>query len=301
MAAKKITIVVLPDGNSKVRQLRIPMVLIGLSCFFSLAAVLVFSWIVGDYHAAKREIHRLVALEKENQDQKTQLAALADRIDEMGRRLGDLKEFDKKLKVMVNLESSEDDTQLLGMGGSDLPELDQENTGEENREFVRLMHKSLDDLDTEISIQTTEKSDLITFFENRKSILACTPSIWPTKGWVSSRFGYRISPFTNEREFHKGMDICNRINAPIVASADGVVVSVRNDYGYGRILTINHDHGLKTRYAHLEKALVKKGQHVKRGQKIALVGNSGRTTGPHLHYEVLLNGVAVNPSHYILN
>ena len=86
-----------------------------------------------------------------------------------------------------------------------------------------------------------------------------------------------------------------------MAPSDGVVASVGKTYGFGNILTINHGYGLKTRYAHLSKVLVKKGQAVKRGEKIALIGNTGRSTGPHLHYEVHLKGVPVNPLHYILN
>ena len=132
-------------------------------------------------------------------------------------------------------------------------------------------------------------------------MLAHTPSVWPTKGWVSSRFGYRISPFTSEREFHKGLDISTRKKSPVIAPSDGIVSSVRWDHGYGKLLSISHGYGVKTRYAHLDEVLVKQGQYVKRGQKIALVGDTGRTTGPHLHYEVHLNEVPVNPLRYILN
>jgi len=141
----------------------------------------------------------------------------------------------------------------------------------------------------------------LSVFQGQMSLLARTPSIWPTKGWVSSNFGYRVSPFTNEQEFHAGLDIVTRNKASIVAPADGIIASVGRDYGYGNIVTINHGNGLITRYAHLSKALVKKGQFVKRGENIALVGTTGRTTGPHLHYEVHLNGVPVNPKRYILN
>ena len=91
------------------------------------------------------------------------------------------------------------------------------------------------------------------------------------------------------------------METPVIAPADGIVTSMGRDYGYGTILSVNHSYGLKTKYAHLAKVLVKKGQNVKRGQKIALVGNTGRTTGTHLHYEVHLNGVPVNPINYILN
>jgi len=129
----------------------------------------------------------------------------------------------------------------------------------------------------------------------------CTPSIWPARGWVSSGFGYRLSPFTKEKELHRGLDICSRKGSPILAPADGVVTAIEYDPGYGKTVTINHGYGLNTLYAHLEKVLVKKGQVVRRHQEIAQVGDSGRTTGAHLHYEVHLNGVPVNPVRYILN
>ena len=163
------------------------------------------------------------------------------------------------------------------------------------------MHQSLDNLNTEISVQAQEKAELCKFLESQKSMFACTPSIWPTKGWVSSRFGYRISPFTNEKEFHSGLDISSRMGTPIISPSDGVVASIGKSYGYGNTIIINHGYGLKTKYAHLDKSLVKKGEAVKRGQQIALMGNSGRSTGPHLHYEVQLKGVPVNPLRYILN
>ncbi|NLA75376.1 MAG: M23 family metallopeptidase, partial [Deltaproteobacteria bacterium] len=161
--------------------------------------------------------------------------------------------------------------------------------------------QSLDNLDTEITVQTQEKSELYDFLDSRKSILACTPSIWPAKGWLSSKFGYRVSPFTNEKEFHSGLDIAAKNGSPIIAPADGVVSGIEKSYGYGNLLTVNHGYGLKTRYAHLSKILVKKGQAVKRGDIIANMGNTGRSTGPHLHYEVFLEGVPVDPSRYILN
>jgi murein DD-endopeptidase MepM/ murein hydrolase activator NlpD len=203
---------------------------------------------------------------------------------------------------MVNIETKEDDVQYLGMGGVSPSAVGPDYSMEQaHREVVRLMHQSLNNLDTEISLQANAKAELYKFLKDKMSVLARTPSIWPAKGWVSSRFGYRISPFTKEREFHSGLDIVTRNKAPIVAPADGIIAKVSREYGYGNIVTINHGNGLKTRYAHLTKSLVKRGQHVKRGDKIALVGSSGRSTGPHLHYEVYMNGVPVNPSRYILN
>ncbi|RLB33908.1 MAG: peptidase M24, partial [Deltaproteobacteria bacterium] len=227
---------------------------------------------------------------------------LARRIDAINEKLCELKEFDKRLKIMVNLETSEDPGEKNGIGGSDQTTLALLKTHKNNqKELIRSMHEAIDDLNAEIALGKKEKVDLDKFLENQKMLLASTPSIWPTRGWLSSGFGYRISPFTGQKEFHKGIDISTRMKAPIVAPANGIVTRIAWDHGYGRILTLTHGHGIVTRYAHLSKVLVKKGQYVKRGETIALVGNTGRSTGPHLHYEVLLNGMPVNPLRYILN
>jgi murein DD-endopeptidase MepM/ murein hydrolase activator NlpD len=302
MAFKKITIVYLPEGVRTVKQLKIPKFLAGLFLLFLLSAAGFLAWIFHDYYLLKIQVPERDQLLSENKLQRAQIASLANKIDQINEKMVELKKFDNKLKVMVNLEPGDDSTQFLGIGGSDPALVDPEYSIEEaHKKLVRLMHQSLDNLKTEIVVQTQEKADLCDFLENQKSMFACTPSIWPTKGWISSRFGYRISPFTNEKEFHNGLDISARMGSPIIAPADGVVSSIGKDYGFGTLVTISHGYGLKTKYAHLSKVLVKNGQAVKRGQKIALMGNTGRSTGPHLHYEVHLKGVPVNPLHYILN
>jgi murein DD-endopeptidase MepM/ murein hydrolase activator NlpD len=302
VSSKEITIIFLSDGARKTKQLKIPKIFILSLPLFILAAVILVAWVFSDYQTVKTQIPRLAYLQKENKHQKVQLANLSQKIDHINRKMIELNRFDHKLRVMVNLETSEDNPQFLGIGGSDPTVLNPDYTVEKaHKKLVRLMHHSLDNLNTEISVQIQDKAELYRFLQEQKSMLACTPSIWPTKGWVSSDFGYRISPFTNEREFHKGFDISARMNTVIIAPADGVVSTVGRSHGYGRMLHINHGYGLKTVYAHLAKSLVTKGKYVKRGQKIALLGNSGRTTGPHLHYEVHLNGVPVNPLRYILN
>ncbi len=302
MAAKKITIVLLPDGGRKVRQIKVPRFLFILLLICTVTISAVFGWVMVDYQAMRKRASRLAQLQKENVQQKQQLVTLAQKIDSVNNKVRELGEFDNKLRTMVNLESSPDNSQFIGIGGSDPSLFDPHSTSEKaHRKLIRLMHKSLDNLETEISVQRSEKSQLIGRLESQKSMLASTPSIWPVKGWISSPFGYRQSPFTGEREFHSGLDICSKMDSPIEASADGVVASIEYDDGHGKILVIKHGYGLVTRYAHLDKALVKKGQAVKRGQEIALMGNTGRSTGPHLHYEVLLNGVPVNPLRYILN
>ena len=120
-------------------------------------------------------------------------------------------------------------------------------------------------------------------------------------GWTTSSFGYRISPFTGRREFHKGFDIANRKGTPIISTADGMIAFAGPKGLLGNMVAIDHGHGMVTRYGHIHEIIKKRGERVKRGETIALVGNTGRSTGPHLHYEVRLNGVAVNPVNYFLN
>jgi murein DD-endopeptidase MepM/ murein hydrolase activator NlpD len=302
MFGKKITIVFLPDASNKVKQFRIPQSLLLVSLLIFLSVALLFTWGIAEYRGIKEKVPRLAQLENENTQQKTQLASLTEKIDRINGRLIELNEFDQKLKIMVNLETDEENSQFLGIGGSDPSLLNPGYTIEKAHErLVTLMHQSLDNLDTAISVQINEKEELYKFLENQKSMLACTPSVRPTRGWLSSGFGNRISPFTNEKEFHKGIDISTRMNTPILAPADGIVSSTGKDYVMGNKLMINHGFGLKTRYGHMAKILVKKGEYVKRGQEIGLVGNTGRSTGPHVHYEVYLNSLPVNPRRYILN
>lgn len=302
MAAKKITVLFLPEGTRRVRQIEISKALLVLLPLFLLSGALLLAAVIRDYLVIKKDLPRLAHLYKENKQQKEQLIAFSREIDRVGKSLTELKKLDHRLRAMVNLETRDDHTQFLGIGGSEPAVVNQGSHGEKaQRRLVRMMHQSLGDIRDEISLQKTEKLELSKFLETQKSVLGSTPSIWPTRGWVSSTFGRRVSPFTNEREFHSGLDISSRTHSPIVAPADGVVAETGTDYGYGRIIHLNHGYGLKTKYAHLDKILVKVGQRVKRGQQIATVGSTGRTTGPHLHYEVHLNGVPVDPLRYILN
>ena len=270
LLGKKITILLLSEGTKKVRQLKLSRSFIGFAFILIISIAFGLSWLFRDYRDTKGQLPHLEYLKKENKQQRIHLIRLAQKIDQISEKLMELKEFDHKLRLMVNLEAGDETVQVFGIGGSDPTLLDPNYTVEKaHQKLVRLMHKSLENLETEAAVQINEKEELYKFLENQKSMLACTPSIWPVRGWISSRFGYRISPFTNEKEFHKGLDICTRMNAPITAPADGVISAIGWDYGYGKILTIEHGYGVKSKYAHLAKTLVKKGQSIKRGQKIA--------------------------------
>jgi murein DD-endopeptidase MepM/ murein hydrolase activator NlpD len=310
MASKKFTIVVVPEGPRKIRQIKIPRFWVFSFVVILLAASLSLAWVIRDYLSIKRNLPHLSSLQEENATQKQQIDSLAGKVETIHQKMTELKEFDRKVRAMVSMDPSKrapiepagDPQQFIGIGGSDSSFGGLNSPSERgHKKLVRMMYRSLENLDSDITVQKDEKTELMRLLDRQKSILACTPSVWPARGWVSSGFGYRLSPFTSEKELHRGLDICNRKGAPVLAPADGVVMSIDSDPGYGKTIIISHGYGLNTMYAHLDKVLVKKGQAVRRHQEIAQVGDSGRTTGCHLHYEIHLNGVPVNPLRYILN
>ena len=161
------------------------------------------------------------------------------------------------------------------------------------------MQQELTQLKGAASKQEASLQTLIEYFEDKRSLYAATPAVWPIRGWVTSPFGNRISPITGMKQFHEGIDIAAQIGTPVVAPADGVVIKADFESGYGNIVELSHGYGLKTVFGHNSQFNVKPGQHVKRGDIIAYSGNSGSSTGPHVHYEVRVNGLPVNPVRYL--
>lgn len=141
---------------------------------------------------------------------------------------------------------------------------------------------------------------LIESLVEQQSLLASTPSIRPTFGWYSSKFGYRMDPFTRRPALHSGVDFAAAPGTSVWATADGVVKFAGYQSGYGQIVILDHGYGVETRYAHNSRVQVSTGERVRRRQAIAVTGSSGRSTGPHLHYEVRIEGSPVDPANYIL-
>jgi murein DD-endopeptidase MepM/ murein hydrolase activator NlpD len=231
--------------------------------------------------------------------QTTHVAYLNKKVEDFQQQIQRLKEFDVKLRIIANLENAQDTgASFLAVGGLTPPSHEPLHAIEADTQRIRA---ELDRLSTEAEFREKSFQELYSFLEGKKRQLSSTPSIWPVRGWLTSGFGYRIDPFTGLRQFHEGLDIANRHGTPILAPADGVVSRCSNNTGFGLTVEINHGYGIKTIYGHLSKTYVGVGQGIKRGQRIAAVGNSGRATGPHLHYEVRLNDVPMNPLSYILN
>ena len=150
--------------------------------------------------------------------------------------------------------------------------------------------------DVEVDIQ-----DLASTLLDQKDYLLSMPTLKPTNGWYTSGFGMRSSPYTGLPAMHEGLDIANHYGQTIISPAAGIVSFAGARPGYGKLITIDHGYGLQTQYGHISKFYVKEGDRVKRGQRISAIGNTGRSTGPHVHYEVRVNGIPVDPYFYILN
>jgi len=294
---------ILPDETTRVRKYRVPKSMVRGLLVVLAVAVLGLGYLVTDYYGVKKMVAELDRLRLEARQQQQQLVNFAKSFDDLQGEMTRLRQFDMKLRVMADLDGVVYPEQIMGIGGEN-PEPFNPLEGEvsfQDQTIVNSMNRSLDRLKTEVSIQERSFQELVEYLEDQKSLLASTPSIWPVKGWLTSTFGYRSSPFTGRREMHKGLDIATRSGTPIIAPADGLVIFAGREGGFGNMVIIDHGYGITTRFGHCSSLESKLGQKVKRGDVIARVGNTGRSTGPHVHYEVAVNGVAVNPSRYILN
>ena len=241
----------------------------------------------------------LALWEKQAQDQNAQLLSLSDKIKGLETDLARIKGFDAKLRQMVNLDQEPRD--VSPSGGED-KDFDKKYLPLYRQEMLtRNLHRFLAELRDQALLERVRQQEILSLLDAKGVKLASMPTIWPVAGWISSPFGERTSPFTNKKELHKGVDIAAAIGTPVVAPGDGTVLFSGEMDGGGFGVTIDHQGGLVTSYGHLRDTAVIKGQAVSRGQVIGHVGDSGQSTGPHLHYETRLGGVPVNPMRYILN
>lgn len=254
---------------------------------------------LGKYFFQTRDLEsQLLNTERNLEGKEARFIGLLAELDSLREDIHRIKQYDNKLRVLVgeNIKTEE-----VNVGGGTLAVFDVEMLPLHRQELAtRKIHSFINDLKKDIQLEELAQQDLLIYMRESAQILAATPSIWPTQGFISSKFGARISSFTGMRLLHKGIDIAALTGTPIYAPAGGRVIFAKNDGAYGLSIKIDHGSGIITRYAHMSKFYVKVGEMVQRGFQIGDVGNTGRSTGPHLHYEVLVNSVPANPLAYIL-
>jgi murein DD-endopeptidase MepM/ murein hydrolase activator NlpD len=306
---KTVSFFFLSNTGTRARQYTLSTGFIKLLVLMTVAVFAGTGYIIYDYQRLKVTISDTRHLEQQLNSQTAEIAGQRHQLQQFAGEINDLKskllalnEFETKIRIIANIEKSADQDSLFGIGGSIPEDIDASvPLSEKHNSLIREMHEKTSQIQSATERQADSFGTLLNYLEDQVNLLASTPAIRPTSGWKTSGFGYRKSPFTGLREFHKGIDIATRQGTPIVATADGIVSYTGQKGLLGKTLVLDHGHGMMSRYSHTHEILVKTGDVVKRGDKIATVGSSGRSTGPHLHYEVLLNGIRVNPEKYILN
>ncbi len=303
---KRYRIYVVPPDTSEVKQFEVRAPRLGLLVFLAvclLVGTVATSWIT--FRSSQDEFRYKAEIEKlreANQAQQFHIQRFTDRLGHMSQQMERLQDFHTKLKILADLDLQERVDTSMAAGGPDAqsPELNMYLEKNLKRQ-IRRIHWELEELQMQALIQEQNSYSVESFFDSQRSLLAATPTIWPVRGWVTSSFGQRVSPFTGEMQMHRGMDICARPGTPVKATANGVVIFSGWKTEYGKSVVLDHGYGLKTQYAHMSKIYVRNGKRIKRGTIVGTVGNTGRSTGPHLHYEVRLKNVAVNPKAYLLD
>jgi murein DD-endopeptidase MepM/ murein hydrolase activator NlpD len=327
------TIVVFRGSSSKPLRFSFPRKF--MRKLLILAAILIVAdlLVISHYVIRTGEVWQLSAFRAEAMGAREQTAAFSSAIDDLKKRLSVMGEVNQRLRVMLGIDTNKPAGDLAnGRGGDDGPMPDGKETVQgaspaaslleqrqqvaevrdtnqpeadfatENIEDIALqVRESIDALVREATQQEEALQSLTQIAEQRSTQWASTPSIWPVRGWVTSAFGPRVSPFTEKPAWHDGLDIGASPNAPVQAPALGRVVTVAFDSKMGNMVKLDHGYGIETIYGHLAKPLVKEGQRVKRGDVVALVGSTGLSTGPHLHYMVKKNGQSLDPTKFILD
>ncbi len=302
---KSYTFLYMPEDHGPSRQFRVPRwsillpagvftLLVGVAVFYGVGIGTGNSWLPGGSR-----------LQKENLVLKGTVGSLEGQVVVLREEIDGVREVQDMMAVAINLPVIDEETFAAGVGGrghlgfgpEEVPglDLDPGDRSHSVGEDLELMLR-------QAKIQRQGYLAMLDTLNARALVRQKIPSIRPTDtGWISSRFGFRQDPFTDKQTFHRGLDFSVPIGTPVRVTGDGVVSAVQQQRGFGRVIKVNHGNGVVTVYAHLDQPLVKKGDRVSRGDVIGRSGNTGRSSAPHLHYEIRIGGRPVNPLSYILD
>ena len=281
----RLQILVARRRSNRSVRLSIPIPALYLVAAGAVGLLILLGFLGQLYLNSRTDYGRLNRLVEENYRLKQRLTSQSAALDTFRQFMAVTEEMDNRLRASCGLYLIPSDIRMMGVGGGTAESVDREVDGMMRR--LRFEEQSLDEIETAL--------------EDQRSRLSRIPSIWPVRGWVTSGFGRRHDPFTGRTRMHDGIDIVAPYGTPIVAPAGGKVVHSGWKYNWGRVVEIDHGNGIRTFYAHCRSTLVNKGDSVKRGDRIARLGSTGRSTGAHLHYGVKRKGVWVNPRNYILD
>lgn len=319
------TIVVFRGTTTAPLRFSVPKRLVRRLAALALVLALGEVLLLSQYVIKTGEVWELREIRAELLTAKEQTNTFSTAVGDLKRRFLAMKEVNERLRVMLGLEDLKPEDYLNGQGGGETPISQEEiplpegkadqltpdhRQGEaappqtsavgEPTDQAKQLEQEIAWLQSEVVSQEQSLEELSEVASERLTRWASTPSVWPVRGWVTSGFGPRISPFTGQPAMHDGLDIGAEPNAEVRAPAAGQVTAAGFDSKMGNLVNIDHGYGIQTQFGHMAKVLVRPGQKVKRGDRIGLVGSTGLSTGPHLHYMVKVNSRPVNPQRYIL-
>ena len=294
-----LTLIIVPHQSGRTVTLRLPTwaakTLAVLAVFIVLGLVGVTTGYVGKFVDASM----LQTLKLENRILRDKVSEFGTSLAGLQNQINDFVSFDSKVRMIANLPPIDPDIRKVGVGGfapAPLPEGITPGTAAS----LQTVQQNLEKLDREARLQLESFEAIVSALSEKQEMWNHLPSIQPTPGWIISPFGMRRDPLVGELRMHEGIDISGPDGTIIAAPAAGTVKFVGYRNNYGLCLELDHGYGISTRYAHCSLIKVSVGQNVSRGQVVALVGQTGRVTGPHLHYEVMVNGQPKDPTSYIL-
>ena len=300
---RKYKVIVLKNNNTDITELNIPKIFIFsclfISIFITLMSIAFYSTDLGNVLSLseiRKHKQNNSILEQKIKEQDEEIKLLLDNIISIKNR-------DENLRELLKLPSINDDIRELGVGGGtdSIKNLNDLNYLLPSEFDLNLISNYIDFVERSIKLEILSYNEIEQKVNNELDYFLHYPAIYPVlegKKSLSSRYGYRKDPFTKKRRFHEGDDFSCRIGVPVIATANGTVKASKRYGSFGNYIEIDHGNGYTTIYAHLSKRLVKKGDIVNRGDKIGNLGNTGRSTAPHLHYEVLFNKKHVNPNKF---
>lgn len=304
---RKISLIIVPHGDARPRSLRISKYVIWMVLILWLGMLIGAGFIVTRHIDYKIVQHKLRHLQN-------RMAYYNKQMNENLNLVEELKQNDTKLRRLLGLKTKKEiirrgnlKEEPKGTGGpvprDEIFMFDLTRPEKLGREFEKTDHllgSNIEQFETETARLENSFTEISNYLVKRKALFLATPRGWPVFGWITSGFGWRKNPFNRkQKEFHKGIDIGNDAGTPVHATAPGKVIFTGWAGGYGRLVIINHGYGYSTLYSHLKKINVRRRQWVARGEVIGSVGSTGRSTGPHLYYEVRLYGKPLNPWRFL--
>jgi len=316
LAKKDYTVLIVSQQTAKIKKFIVSPFYLKIAAAFSGILLLFSAFMIYDYVIYRLKVVDLHRLQEQTYSQRVEIRNVVGKITLLEGQLNTLKEIRaqmerdlkevnelKRIKTsppLVNRKRTSNSKKEDMKEGTFLREEEVSILEKERSRLVSHLHQDLLMLRKEALQRKQNLKELQEVIQGQKSVLLAIPSLWPVLGQISSRFGdTRFSGSSGGTRPHKGLDISSAMGNPIVAPADGGVTSVGVDLDYGRLIFIDHGHGFASKYGHLENVYVQTGEKVKKGQAIGAVGSTGHSTGPHLHYEVRIQGNPVNPIPYL--